>query len=141
MATVYGTNATKIAAGGLANKIDNGNIDAKIKIFIDDYTFAASAAGTVVKVGPTLPAGAVILDVRVMNAASGGSVTFSVGDSDTAARYISAADGNSAAAVKVLTLNMGYVIGTTTGDNQILITTAGASATGKFVIVVKYAMD
>ena len=141
MSAVVGDIATLCAAGGLANKSLNGNIDGRVKVSFDTYTCASLAQGSTIKMCQVLPTGAKIVNIKVQNAALGGSVTFSVGDSNTAARYISAADGNSAAAWKEATAGMGYVIGTASGDNQILITTAGATATGLITIEVTYTMD
>lgn len=141
MATVLGVNQTKIEAGGIANLLDKGQTDARSKLVFDTYEASALASGSVIKVCGTLPVGAVIHNIVIMNDAMNANVGISIGDSNDANRYTIA---NSMTTAQVKTIDkidgFGYVIGTTAGDNQIYLTTNGASAcTGTIKVVVKYA--
>ena len=147
--TLYGVNTTLIAAGG-ESQILQGMVDARLKVMVDTYVTTGSSEdiGTTIAMGPTLPAGARIIDVilAVSGSLGSNSTTLAVGDSDTANRYI-AATAISADVVMHNSAKSGgvnYIIGTATGDNQILITTAGAHNTTASVnikVIVLYAMD
>lgn len=141
MATVYGTNATKALAPTGANDVSAGKLGGRKKVMIDDYTFAASASGTIVMVGDKLPKGSTILAVSLYTAALGSGVTLKVGDSLSADRYIGAASATSAT---ILTIPVAQVAGfcyTLTQEDQIQITTGGASATGAIKIAIEYTRD
>ena len=141
MATVVGTYRTKSLTPTPDNIYDGSLSRGNVLVAYDEYTFAASDIGTVVQVCPTLPSEARIVDILINNAALGSSVTLSIGDSDTATRYISAygANSNTSTSLSVAAGRM-YKVGTNDGDNIITITTAGAAATGKVQITVLYAM-
>jgi hypothetical protein len=103
-----------------------------------EYTFAGEAAASVVQM-VKVPNGATVLDLILMHAALGSSVTLSVGDAGSAARYISAVDANSSPGVKRPTAPVDTY--TYTADDTIDLTTGGAAATGKVVLVVLATMD
>jgi len=143
MATVKGVNKTLVDAGG-QSQIAQGQVDARLKVYTDSYTPAGTeAAGTVIQMGPTLPAGARIRNIRVINAAQAASVTLAVGDSNSTARYIAAYAADSllvSGAIKAAGFD--YVIGTNSGDNQIQILTAGATLnTGVIKIEITVSVD
>jgi len=147
MATVKGVNKTKIDAGGLSNKISQGYIDGRVKTFFDQYEFAGELLATVVEVGPELPLGAKILEVVLSTDDLGNNVTLIVGDAEDPNRYITSTD-HGGGTVLTTRLNapdgLGYEIDMTTAstpDNQILVTTATAAATGTMNIEVKYTKD
>jgi hypothetical protein len=82
---VLGVVATAVAAGGLANLVGRGLIDARVKVNIDSYVADTSeVVGSTVKLGSPLPAGArviaIILEVSVAQA----GLTVTLGDSHTA---------------------------------------------------------
>lgn len=145
MATVKGTNQTAIDTGGLAQKLDNGLKDARIKVAHDTYTAVGDeAAATVIKMGGALPAGAKIVGIGLACNDIGSGVTLSVGDSNSATRYYNAVDGHNTRGFNtILVGGMGYEIGTVSGDEQILITTASATlATGKIIkLTIRYSID
>ena len=143
MAAVKGVNKTLVDAGGLQSAMLRGQNDARRKSTVDSYEAAVLVLASTIQVGSTLPKGARIKEIILHADALGGSVTLAVGDSVTADRYITATAMNTANKVTKLTQIAGrdYVIGTNTGDNQIVITTAGASASGTIKIEIQYTQD
>lgn len=140
MAAVLGVNATLLASTIGANTVDAGYNKAHLKVMYDSYTAAALAAGSTITVCDKLPVGAVIFNIRMINAALGASSTISIGDAASAARYLAATSTASAAVVNMsVQAGFGYKI-TGTNDTQIILTTAGASITGLIVIQVEYSV-
>lgn len=138
MAAVLGVNATLLASTIGANTVDAGYNKAHLKVMYDSYTAAALAAGSTITVCDKLPVGAVIVNVRLINAALGASSTISVGDASSAARYIPATSTAAAAVTNSSAIaGIGYKV-TGTTDNQIVLTTAGAAITGLINVVVEY---
>lgn len=128
MAAVKGVNRTLITAGG-ESQLLSGQVDARVKVMYDTYVpLGTEAAGSTIAMGGLIPTGARIWDVQVRNAAQNSSVTLAVGDSDTSDRYAAAYAADSVLGNPITKVGgVGYVVGTATGDNQILITTAGAT--------------
>ncbi len=143
MSAVKGVNATLISNGGLSNSMVEGQNDARVKSIVDSYEAAALESGSVITVGSLLPAGARIKEIRLHTDNLQNNTTLSVGDSNSAARYISATDHGAAELVSRIDKIAGrdYVIGTNTGDNQILITTGAGEATGTIKIEIEYTKD
>lgn len=148
MATVYGTNRTLANTPEGSNIIDPGLLKGKVRVMVDDYTFASSAIGTIVELGEYLPKGARVIDVELMSAALGSSVTLIVGDYEDDNRYITATECNTANlrtrlnAIAGLNYEVDETTATATGtDRQIIVTTAGAIATGQIKLVVKYVSE
>jgi len=145
MADVKGVNQTKIDTGGIDNRLDNGLKDARVKVCHDSYVaLGTEAAASTIKMCGALPAGAKIVGVALACNDVGSGVTFSVGDSNSATRYYNAVDAHNTKKFNAIEqTGLGYEIGTVTGDNQILITTAGATlGTGKLInIAVQYSID
>ncbi len=143
---VKGVVATAVAAGGLSNKVLQGLIDGRVKCMIDQYTSdTTEGVGSTIKMGQLLPAGANVIGVLLACTTAQAGVTISVGDSGSgrSAKYISASTAfQSAAASLRADLDMGHVVGTVTSDNQILLTTAGATlAAGIWTAIILYSAD
>jgi hypothetical protein len=126
MAAVKGVNRTLYDAGG-ESKVAQGQTDARVKCNIDTYVpLGTEAAGSTIAMGPTLPANAKIVGQYLAVLTQEAGVTLAVGDSNDADRYITAIAADSVLfSDNLRQIGAGYVIGTNTGDNQILITTAG----------------
>ncbi len=135
---------TAVAAGGLANKVTQGLIDGRVKVMHDYYVADASEAlASTIKFGKNLPAGAKVLAILLTSSVAQSSVTISVGDGASAARYVTAGSTTlQTALAPLLALGLGYIIGTTTSDNYILVTTAGATLTaGTIYCTILYTSD
>lgn len=143
MSAVLGVNATKIAAMSPSNTLDEGQSAGKVRVMFDQYECAALAAASTITIGKTLPAGARIVEIVLSSDNLANNTTLAVGDSDTAARYISATDHGAAATTTRLNVadGLNYKIGTADGDDQILITTAAGAATGTINIAVLYTFE
>lgn len=148
MTATKGTIASAVAAGGLANKQQNGFIDCRNKSMYDVYTTLGTEVTTsTIAMCGLLPVGCLIRDVILFNTAITGGASISVGDSNSAARYIPATVTSSAAktsiAAAAATTAIGYEIGTNTGDTQILLTVTGGTLAigGTLQVVVSYAFD
>jgi hypothetical protein len=143
MAALSGVNQTKIDAGGVANAIASGHRDGRVKVCMDTYSLASQTGATdTLKLFGTLPVGAKVLQIVLCQSGTQTS-TISVGDSASATRYhaAGATDIQTAEAVMVIPGHQ-YVIGTTTSDNQILITFATAvGAAGTLYAEVYYTTD
>ncbi len=143
MSAEKGVNRLKMDSATPANRLSGGEFDGRVKVMIDSFVASSLAQDSTIDVGGIIPEGAKILEIVLMADALGGSVTLAVGDSDTAARYISATAMNTNH--KVVRINVidgrHYVVGTASGDNQIVITTAGATASGDIKIQIRYTND
>lgn len=120
-----------------------GHTKGKAYHMYDEYTAAALAAGSTIKMGVSLPIGARIKNITVMAEDLGTtSGTIAVGDAGNAARYLSAYATGSATKTDMKGANgvqTGWMYTITgTNDTDILITTAGAAITGKIQIDVEY---
>lgn len=143
MSEVIGVNATIIASLTPATILDAGDCAGKVRVFQDTYEASALASGSTITMGPTLPAGAKIVNVIVSSDNLGNNTTLAVGDSDDTDRYITATDHGAAVATTALKAvdGLGYEIGTNDGDDQILITTAAGAGTGTITLVVFYTYE
>jgi hypothetical protein len=142
MADVLGTNYTLANNPTAANRIAGGKVGGNIKSITDSYTWVGEAIASTLKVGKDLPAGAVIQSIILQNAALGASSTIRVGDSNDDDRYMTDIATSSAAVTTDINIagNL-YVIGTNSGDDTIVILTAGGTCTGVMKIVVNYSTD
>jgi len=145
MTVTKGVIATAVAATGLANKQQNGYIDVRNKSMFDTYTTLGTevTTSTILMCG-LLPVGALIRNVTLINTAITGGASVSVGDSNSAARYVAATATSSAAKTQAsLVTAIGYEIGTNAGDTQILLTVSGGTlaAAGTLQVIVDYAFD
>lgn len=139
MSAVKGVNTTLYDAGGVA-KIAQGITDGRVKVFTDSYEAAALATSSTIEMGPELPAGARILGFTLAYDAIS-TVSLSVGDGASAARYLASFDTANTAGIKneILVDGLDYVIGTASSDNQFYISTTGVSAaTGTIKLAVFY---
>jgi hypothetical protein len=141
MASVNGVNKTSIGSG-LAGQLPQGTCDARVKCMPDTYEASALATDSNISMGGTLPTNARIVDVILAYDALS-TVTLNVGDSNDADRYLSAINASSAGISRADEVDgIDYVIGTNSGDNQIIIKTTGASsATGTIRVKVLYTLD
>lgn len=139
MSAVYGVNRTLGRASLPESKIAPGKNQGKQVVFYDEYEASAlTAASTISCFGGVLPAGLVVNAVYLMTDALGTGTTVAVGDSETAARYMAAVTCTSAVSKGPETMvidGMGYVIGTVSGDDEFLLTTAANSATGTIKVL------
>ena len=148
MATVKGVNRTLADTPEGSNITSPGLLDGKLRVMVDSYTTATTAAGTIIEVGKYLPKGAKVLEVALMTEALGGSVQLIVGDYEDDNRYITATTCNTANQVTRLNAIAGrqYEVdettpGDTTTDRQVIITTSGASATGLIKVEITYVYE
>ena len=146
---VVGLNRTAVVSGGLGNMLLSGLIDSPVHCMIDQYTvvggsepttgstiklFATGASASTSTTYPSLPTGANILAIGLSVTVAQSSATFSVGDVASATRYVSASTGLQSAAPTITWLSgLNYVIGTATGDSQIVLTTGGATLTAGII--------
>lgn len=139
-----GVIATAVAATGLANKQDQGLIDARMKVSIDTYTTSGNeGVGSTITMGPILPQGARIINIDLIYTAMSGA-TISVGDTNSASRYQNGTAVTSAGKTGITAAaGINYEIGTNTGDNQIVLTIAGATlaASATIKVLIEYSFD
>ena len=110
------------------------------RVLLGSWTLSSDAVGTELVIG-TVPNGSYILDIKVVHAALGGSVTLQVGDDDDDDRYITAASASSAGTMDIAKESIGYYINPATfsNDKDISIKIAGAAATGDVTAYVLWA--
>ncbi len=151
MATVYGVNTTSIQSAGLANKIAQGQIDGRVKVFHDTYVLAGTeASGTVLifalqstgsGVNGLIPAGAKILGIQLAVTAAQTALTMSIGDGNSATRYGSAVTSLQTAGTYLFG-GKDYTAGTIALDQYLKLTTGGATATAATLLVdIFYSVD
>lgn len=129
MATQYsGVNQAKTENGQM---IGDGVFDyTRVKHRDESRLLNKNAVGDTVKVFGILPPKARIKNIKIFYPAMGSNVTFAVGDSVNPARYITASSVSTAGMIELKVADgFDYVVGTVTGDNQVLITIAGAETT------------
>ncbi len=141
MSAVKGVNRTKIDTATPADRLTPGEFDGRVKVIIDSYAAAGLVLGSTINVGGLLPIGAKVLEIVLTCDALGGSVTLAVGDSTTAARYISATAMNTGNKVTRINAIDGRSYTVTTTTRQVVITTAGAAATGDIKIEIYFTHD
>ena len=148
MATVYGANRTLANTPEGSNIMDSGVQTGKLRTIMDSYEASSSAAGTIIEMGEYLPKGARVLEVALTTDALGSSVTLIVGDYEDDNRYITATTCNTANQVTRMNAIDGrqYEVdetteGATSTDRQIIITTAGAAASGTIKLEVTYVIE
>lgn len=142
MVTYKGDVKTAVDAGGLGNTVVQGLIDGRVKCMLDSLTIAGTElSGSVIKMGQALPAGAKVLAIILYVSAAQTSLTSSVGDGASATRYGSALTSLQTAGSYFIG-GQNYVVGTTSGDDQLTLTTGGATATaGTLKSAVLYTLD
>ncbi len=147
MPTVKGVNRTKAddPASSENNIMDPGAQANKIYSISDTYEAVAVSVADIIEMGQYIPKGAYISEVTLMADALGGSVTLAVGDYEDPDRYILATAMNTGNKVVRLNAIAGrdYKVDDTTPtatgtDRQLIITVAGAAATGTIWAEIKY---
>jgi hypothetical protein len=156
--TVYGTLATAFnttgSTGGPANWQLPGTYDTPVRCMIDTYTpIGTEAAGSVIYlftdgINKRLPQGANILKIDFIMSSTTSNLTCSVGDLNSATRYVSASTGFAGAtafSISGVVSGAPYIIGTnpntaalgkvTNGDDQIILTTGGATLSASTSII------
>ena len=166
MGATAGIKAVMMAAqynGGVSNWQTPGYIRGAVRVMIDYYVGTGSGedAGSTIKMFPPLDAGAVVLAFIAYASTTTGSLTFNLGDLDSATRYASASTAWAAAGSTLISSVWAsattgpYVVGTnpassgvftptsTDDDRQILVTTAGAGLTsaGVYGLICLYTID
>ena len=167
MSTTAGIKAVMMKAqstGGVSNWQTPGYIRGNVRCMIDYYVAVGSGedAGSTIEFFPLLEAGTVVLGFIAYASGTTSSLTFGLGDLDSASRYVASGSTAWQAAGSTLITSLWaaattgpYVIGTnptsggvytpTTTDNdaQILVTTAAASLTssGVYGLIMFYTID
>jgi hypothetical protein len=142
MATINAVNYAKAVNPTSDNVLSPGTLGGRVRVLTDNVTFAAHAAGTIVRLGRALQAGAIILGVELQFAALGAGVILSVGDSNDDDRYISLISGATAdQTVNNVIGGRHYKIGTNSSDDVVMLKTSGAAATGLVKATIYYTED
>lgn len=146
MSAERGVNRILFDTPDINNRAAKGIFDARRKSIVDVHEAVALALGSTIKMGGLLPKGARIKEMILHTDNLGNNTTLAVGDSDTTDRYILATDhGAGNPLITRITIaqiaGRDYVIGTNTGDNQIVITTAGGEAGGTIKLEIVYTQD
>jgi len=138
---VKAVNKTKIDAGGSGqNMLDMGQFAGVKKVVMDTYTLDGVEATSTIKIA-TPPKGSKIIGCRIVTAALGSGVTLALGDtvSGQSARYIAATSAAAIADIgSIKVAAIGYVIGTTDGDEEMMITVGTATGTGAIAVIIEY---
>ena len=139
---VLGVNQTLSDAGGL-NTLTKGLRNGRVKVNYDVYAADASEAVTsTIQLCGDLPAGANVLAIILVAETAQASVTVAVGNSASAAVYLAANDGLQTVDIPLVIMGQGTIVGTSTGDNDVLLTTGGDTLTaGNIHCVVLYSID
>ena len=151
------------SVGGVGNWQTPGYIRGNVRCMIDYYVSVGSGedAGSTIEFFPSLEAGTVVMGFIAYTSGTTSSLTFSLGDLDSASRYASGSTAWQAAGSTLISSIWAsattgpYVIGTnptsggvfaptsTDDDRQILVTTAGAALTSAHVygLIMLYTID
>lgn len=143
MATILADNATSIQSGGLSNAITRGLLDARVKADLDSYTIGGSTetSGSTIDIGSTIQSGSRILAIVIHVSTAQTSATLSIGDDASATRYASADTSIQSAGTYIFS-GQNYKVGQSSGDQQIVLTTGGATLTaGQLEVAVIYTKD
>jgi len=148
MATYYGVNKTLARTPTGSNIVEFGQMKGKLRVMYDTYEASAIAAGSIIEMGEKLPKNCYVVGVELITDALGSGVTLIVGDYEDDNRYITVTTCNTANLRTRLNAidGMGYKVDETTDtdtgtDRQIIITTAGATATGTIKVKIIYMQE
>ena len=137
MATTNGTNYAKSINNTGENILAPGTLGGRVRVLTESITFSEVLAdGDSVRIGRQLRDGAIILGVEIHHGALGGALTISLGDADSATRYLSTVAAAAAGVISTVDMEqagVNYTIGTNYDDNIILLTCDGgipAAVTG-----------
>lgn len=130
MANLSGVNQTKIDAMSPSNILDSGSVNASKKVRIDTYAMASmTGTGNVLKLFGALPKGAKILGIRLSVGTAQTSLTFKLGTSYNDDEFVAAGNTNLQTAGSYYYSGKHYEVGQEDGDDQIILTNAGAGGT------------
>ena len=142
MSAVKGVNKTLIDAGTI---LSPGLFDGRVKVNVDSYEASSLTAGSTITMSGVIPKGAVVLFQLLATDSLGGSSTISVGDAEDADRYHATLDTSSAAITVIgLVDGVAYEVDESDSDNldnQIILTTAGATINGTIKLLTFYTND
>lgn len=146
MAAVKGVKRTLMDSATPTDRLSPGEFDGRVKTMVDYYEASALASGSTIDMCGTLPTGAIILEVIITTDDLGATPQLSVGDDESAARYIAAHVCTTANQVTRLDRIDGrnYEVDMTDSDNpdnQIVVTTSVAAITGTIKLTVFYTHD
>lgn len=134
MTAFTATNLAKLAATPVKYP-DSSVAGARLRAWVDEYDASAAQIGDTIAIA-RLPAGARVVDVIVAHDGLGASVTFNVGDAASASRFLSAGDGANAGIYNMD--EQGGFAHRYAAESDVLLTIAGAAATGTIKTVVTY---
>lgn len=139
--TAKGVQKTLVDAGG-PSTILQGFVDARVKAMLDSYAIAGTEiVASTISLGGTIPAGAKVIGIVLYVSVAQAAATFSVGDGASATRYGSAITSLQTAGTYFIG-GLNYVVGTTSGDNVLKLTTGGATLTAATLqVAVLYTFD
>lgn len=144
MSAVKGVYRTLMDTPTPTNRLDAGLFDGRVKASHDYYEASTLAIGSTIDIGGTLPTNCYVIGILLTWDALG-AATIDVGDDESAARYINDQDVSTAGGVFVpLVDGHGYKVDMTTSstpDNQVVITTAGATISGTIKATIFYVHD
>lgn len=138
MSTVYGVQSTKSKTVP-PDMVSVNQWGGRVRCAQDQYEAAALEAGSTIY-GPKIPKGAIIVGGQLLTDALGSGVTIAVGISGSTAKYLAATTCNTANLKTELGLidSLGVEL---TAEEEILLTTAAAAATGTIKIMIFYTLD
>jgi len=129
MAAIKGVNQTKIDNGGLSNQLAAGLKDGRVKVALDSVASLATTqtvATDVLSLFGALPKGAKILMIKLVQTGTQTS-TIAVGTSYNDDEFLAAGSTGIQTAEAILHVpGHQYVVGTADGDDQVIVTFAGA---------------
>lgn len=141
MATVYGVNATLVAANPSYNAAP-GEQSGNVRIMYDEYTLLADyAANDIFIMGTPIPAGARILSCVFASPDMGGAATIAVGTSGATTSLIAASDNSGQAVRSAMDAGAADVFKKLTVSTQYQLKASGVSsgATGrKMSLLIEY---
>lgn len=141
MPIVNGVNNYKALNPSPANIISPGLQGGRVRVSTDVYEAAALAVDSQILMNAPLPEGAVIIGMELSYDALGAGVTLQVGDTADNDRYMVAASAATAGQrATILVDGMGYTV-TGATNNQIMVVTGGAAATGTVKLTVLWSME
>lgn len=136
---VKSVNVTKFDAGPSGdNSINQGEVNAQIEVWTDEYEAAALDVASTIDIGE-LPANAKVQKIEMYTDALG-AATIDIGDSNDPDRYsLAPFDVSSAGKFESDAVDGAqYKIGTNTGDSRIQLLTAGAAITGTIKTIIYF---
>ena len=136
-----GVNYTLANAQETSDTIERAEQNGEVRMAYDSYT-SGGTAGTIIYMFDKLPKGAVVMGIYLYCDWADASSTLDIGDGDDDNRYMDAIDTSSAVNgwQSLLTGGLGYTIGTNDDDDQIQLTTGGATVSGTVKMIIMYSV-